>query len=178
MHSLPQCMTAASALSLALRSGLRSGLWAACLSLAACSGQGPSVVLATPNGLVSPFSPAPVMPGGQAPPPPGMQAAPPIPAPAANLDGTYGGTASVLMGGGGQCLGNHQVRNFVVRGNQARWSGFRGRIDPDGETQMHFGQTWIVGQFEGATFHGQLSVGGWGRGPGCTYLLTLERVGP
>ena len=48
-------------------------------------------------------------------------------------------------------------------------------IDGDDGLQMVYNQQWILGQFEGATFHGHVTF--WGRqGPGCTYLLNLERT--
>ena len=57
--------------------------------------------------------------------------------------------------------------------------GSGARSPPDGGLQMVFGGTWIVGQFEGATFRGQVDdTGGRWRGPGCTFILTLERTGP
>jgi len=106
------------------------------------------------------------------------QPAMPAGAPAATLDGTYRGTASVLMTGAGQCTQSHRVSDFRVRGNQAVYSSFRGKIEPDGSVQMHFGHDWIIGQFDGSGFSGQLEVDNWSRGPGCVWLLRLTRVGP
>lgn len=51
-------------------------------------------------------------------------------------------------------------------------------IDANNGLQMVNGNQWIIGQFEGATFHGQLDVPrGW-NAPGCTYMLTLQRTRP
>jgi hypothetical protein len=55
---------------------------------------------------------------------------------------------------------------------------FRGTIAPSGSVQMVYGQDWIFGQFEGATFRGQLDLRGRFGAPGCTYQFSLERVGP
>ncbi len=67
------------------------------------------------------------------------------------------------------------VVGFHVSGNRVRFGRFRGTIDGDDGLQMVYNQQWILGQFEGATFHGHVTF--WGRqGPGCTYLLNLERT--
>ena len=87
------------------------------------------------------------------------------------------GTATVLNTAGGLCTDTLKVSGFVVRGTSARFEGFRGTIAADGGLQMIYGQDWIVGQFEGATFHGQLSTMGRFGAPGCTYMLNLERTG-
>jgi hypothetical protein len=80
--------------------------------------------------------------------------------------------------GGGLCTETRNVADFFVRGSAARFGGFRGTIAPDGGVQMVYGQDWLVGQFEGATFHGQLDILGRFGSPGCTYMLNLERSGP
>ena len=90
----------------------------------------------------------------------------------------YAGTADVLTTGGGLCLQNRRVTNFRVRGNAVRFGVYHGKIDADGGLQMAYGQNWIVGQFEGATFHGQFEIPGRFGSPGCSYLLSLARVGP
>ena len=47
---------------------------------------------------------------------------------------------------------------------------------------MVHGEQWIVGQFEGATFNGQFTIPPPrrmnARGLGCSYMLTLARIGP
>jgi hypothetical protein len=167
-----------------LRAGVRAWLVPACLTLFGCTVQtglpGPNVILDTPMGPVPVNSPAPVMPGGgQAGPPPGLEPSLPVPTQAVSRDGTYSGTAEVLSTAGGMCLNGTKVDNFRVRGNSVRFGGFRGTIAPDGGLQMVFGGTWIVGQFEGATFRGQVDdTGGRWSGPGCTFILTLDRTGP
>ena len=168
-----------------LRAGARACLVPACLTLFGCTVQtglsAPNVVLDTPTGPVplnSP-APAPVMPGGLAGPPPGLEPSLPVPTQAVSRNGTYTGTAEVLSTAGGTCLNGTKVDNFKVHGNSVRFGGFRGTIAPDGGLQMVFGGTWIVGQFEGATFRGQVDdTGGRWSGPGCTFILTLERTGP
>jgi hypothetical protein len=148
----------------------------ACLLLFGCSGA-PTVLLDTPTGVVPLNSPAPVMPSGLAAPPPGLEPSLPIPNQSVNRDGGYTGTATVLNTAGGLCTDTLKVSGFTVRGTSARFGGFRGTIAADGGLQMVYGQDWIVGQFEGATFHGQLSTMGRFGSPGCTYLLNLERAG-
>lgn len=102
-----------------------------------------------------------------------------LPAPAAVVDrsGDYTGTAAPLDTGGGLCLGTRKVGNFFVRGNRVRYGGFHGTIDSDNGLQMIYGSAWIVGQFEGASFHGQLDLPGRFGALGCTYLLDLQRTG-
>jgi hypothetical protein len=90
----------------------------------------------------------------------------------------YAGTAVPLDTGGGACLYDQQVGNFRVRGNSVRYGGFRGTIAADGGLQMVSAQDWIIGQFEGPAFHGQLDLYGRFGAPGCTYMLSLQRVGP
>ena len=110
--------------------------------------------------------------------PPGFDAAMSTPGPAVVRDGTYGGTADVLMTHGGLCLENKRVKDFHVQGNKVRYGGFRGTIAPDGMLQMAYGQDWIVGQFAGATFQGHLDVPGRIGDPGCSYMLKLQLIGP
>jgi hypothetical protein len=162
-----------------LRAGLRACLIPACLSAFGCSGV-PNVVLDTPTGPIPLITPAPVMPAGL-PPPPGMENVQPYNPPSpqsVSRDGTYSGTAEPLDTGGGLCVSSHAVGAFIVRGNSVRYGGFRGRIAADGGLQMQYGQDWLVGQFEGATFHGQLSLLGRFGAPGCTYMFNLGRTGP
>ncbi len=158
----------------------------AALTLCGCTEQGgapPNVYLSTGVGSVQLNSPAQVAPGGdQVPPPPGlMGSAPglPVPGQGASRNGTYSGTAELLSTAGGMCTSGMKVDNFKVRGNSVRFGQFHGTIAPDGGLQMVSDQTWIFGQFEGATFRGQVNgAGGRGGGPGCTFMLTLERTGP
>jgi len=131
----------------------------------------------TPTGAVSLNAPTPAMPGGSVPPPPGMGVASASPGQRVGREGNYSGRAIVLNSGGGQCRGTFTMTNFRVSGNSARFGGFRGTIDAEGGLQMVYGQDWIIGQFEGATFHGQIDL--WGRiGPSCSYMINLDRVGP
>jgi hypothetical protein len=95
-----------------------------------------------------------------------------------NRTGSYAGTAVPLETGGGLCIQTEKVGNFHVRGNSVRYGRFRGRIDANNGLQMVNGNQWIIGQFEGATFHGQLDLPGGFNNPGCTFMLSLERVGP
>jgi hypothetical protein len=146
-----------------------------CLMLFACST--PTVVLDTPTGVVPLNAPTPAMPGGLAAPPPGLEPTSP-PMQAVSRDGSYTGTATVLVTGGGLCTEALKVSGFEVRGQRASFGGFRGTIAGDGGLQMAYGQDWIIGQFEGATFRGQLNTLGRFDAPGCNYLLNLQRTGP
>jgi hypothetical protein len=143
--------------------------------LAACSA-GPTVLVDTPTGVTPIYTPGPAMPGGAVAPPPGLENSPPPPRNPLSWEGDYTGIAVPLDTGGGICISNQQVGNFRVRRNAVRYGGFRGRIAPDGGLQMVYGQDWIIGQFEGAAFHGQLDLNGRFGAPGCTYMLTLNRV--
>ena len=66
----------------------------------------------------------------------------------------------------------------VVRGRSVRYGGYRGTIEPGGGLQMAYGQNWIIGQFEGTTFHGQIDLYAGFEGLACSYMLSLARVGP
>jgi hypothetical protein len=153
---------------------------AASLGLPGCSGQAPLVMLDTPTGPVTLNAPQPAMTADMAGPPPGLEpaVAMSVPGSAVGRDGSYAGTADVLSTDGGVCIENQRVGGFRVHGDAVRYGRFRGRIAPDGGLQMVYGQDWIVGQFEGATFHGQLDLQGRFESPGCTYMLNLQRVGP
>jgi hypothetical protein len=162
---------------MSLRAGRAAVLVTGCLALFGCTGPAPHVMISTPTGPISLNSPAPAMPGGFVPPPPGMGVASPGPDQGPGRDGNYSGRATLLNSGGGQCGGMFTMTNFRVRGNSARFSGFRGTIDAQGGLQMAHGQDWIIGQFEGATFNGQINLSRR-IGPGCSYMISLERVGP
>jgi hypothetical protein len=146
--------------------------------MAACSG-GPDVLLDTLTGVTPIYTPTPqaAMPGGMIAPPPGMEPTPPPAAQMGSRNGSYTGTAFPLETGGGLCISTLTVSNFHVQGNAVRFGGFRGRIDADDGLQMVYGSRWIIGQFEGSTFHGQLDVPGSFGAPGCTYMLNLQRGG-
>jgi hypothetical protein len=137
----------------------------------------PKVVLDSPMGVTPLYSPAPTTPNGFAPPPPWLQPALPASAQIANRSGSYAGTAQPLSTGAGACINTLQVSGFRVRGHSVRFGRFHGTIAADNGLQMAYGQQWIIGQFEGASFVGQLNFPDR-FGPGCTYMLTLERVGP
>ena len=113
--------------------------------------------------------------------PPGNAARPdgqPFAAPRpVSRDGTYAGTAVPLDTFGGACTSTMRVEGFHVTGNSVRFGQYRGTIDGNNGLQMVYRGTWIVGQFEGDNFQGQ--VDSMGRfAPGCTFSMTLQRVGP
>jgi len=148
---------------------LRVALVGVALSLPGCSEPGTSTPFYTPTGVVPQTAspPATSVPTSAAP-----------PAHAAGHDGTYRGISTVLSSGAGRCFGRQNITGFEVRGNRARWDGFRGTIDPDGGVQMHHGVEWLVGQFEEGRFVGQLEIGKWSSSSSCVYMFTLDRVGP
>jgi hypothetical protein len=157
----------------------------ALLFLASCSGgvglQTPTVAIATPPVVTQLSSDAPEVPGG----PPPMAPLPtlamgsaPSAAPAKPVrSGTYIGVAWP-MESGGSCSTTREVSGFHVRGNAVQYGGLRGTIDNQNGVQMTNGQTWIYGQFENAMFAGQMDVPGPRGGVGCTYQLSLSRIGP
>ena len=152
-----------------------------CLLVLSCSNsaslQIPDVVLDTPMGVTPLYTPAPTARYGLALPPPGLQSGLPISPQITDRSGSYAGTAQPLSTDLGACINTLKVSGFLVRGNSVRFGGFHGTIAADSGLQMAYGQQWVIGQFEGASFHGQLNFPGR-FGPGCTYMLTLERVGP
>jgi hypothetical protein len=129
-------------------------------------------------GVTPIYAPAPAMPGGAIGPPPGMQASLPTSGQVVDRSGNYAGTAVPLDTGGGICIQTRKVGDFFVRGNSVRYGRFHGTIDADSGLQMVYGRQWIIGQFDGATFHGQLDLPGGFNSAGCTYMLSLERIGP
>jgi len=168
------------------RAAARAFLVSACLALLGCTVQtglpGPNVTLSTPTGPVPIYTQPqpPAGAGNDLAVPPGLEPASPLPPPfqSGNRNGTYSGRAVVLSTAGGVCDNGMNVSNFKVYGNSVRFGQFRGTITPDGGLQMVFRGTWIIGQFEGATFRGQADfTGRWGT-PGCVFLLNLERTGP
>jgi hypothetical protein len=153
-----------------------------CIALAGCSGGPPSVTLNTAAGQTPIFRPPEGLPGGPPTPPQSGQPAAPTASAPTDFSGTYAGTAVPLDTGGGLCITTRNVSGFTVRGRSVRFGAFRGTIDANNGVQMFRGQQWIVGQFEGAIFYGQLDLtpqGSRGRfaARGCSYILNLERVG-
>lgn len=127
----------------------------------------PAVVLSTPAGTASIYSPVePLSPLA-------------VPEPPFDASGTYSGVARPLSTAGGLCIRPIPVSGFHVTGNTVQFGGFRGAIDAQHGLQMTFGGQWIVGQFEELRFDGQIDVPGPGRfGLGCSYAMTLRRISP
>jgi hypothetical protein len=148
-----------------------------CLTLAGCSGTPQNVVLDTPSGPVALNAPPPPSGGLAAPPPNLMPAQPPVAAGSINLNGTYSGSMNVLVTNGNQCQSSTPVRDFTVADHRVRFGGFRGTIQANGGLQMTYGGIWIIGQFNGPSFHGQVNFPGRFDSPGCTYLMDLQRTG-
>jgi hypothetical protein len=156
---------------------LAAGISTMFLMLAGCSGRAPTVIFAGPNGPVVLNSPSSAMPGGQVGPPPGMEPMGPAFVQSSNRSGSYTGSATVLASNGYACQSPVKISGFHVNGNAVRFGGFRGRIDPYNGLQMANRGQWIVGQFDGATFNGQITFWSNQLGPRCTYLLNLQRTG-
>ncbi len=155
------------------------------LLLTGCSGsvglRPSTVAIGTPPGATQLSSDTPEIPGGPPPMAPlptlAMGSAPPAPPVKPVRSGTYTGVAWP-MGSSGSCTTTREVSGFHVRGNAVRYGGLRGTIDTQKGVQMTNGQTWIYGQFEGKYFAGQMDVPGPRGGTGCTYQLSLSRIGP
>ena len=144
------------------------------LMLSGCSGP-PNVYALTPNGPVSLYTPSPTMPGGQVGPPPGL-GSPPVPTPQpGDINGTYTGAATLFATAGNLCRETLKIVGFRVYNGRVRFGRYRGRIDSDGGLQMVSDNQWIIGQFEGATFHGQVTFQN-NFTYGCTYLINLQRT--
>src|SRR5271165_798911 len=166
-----------------LRAGARACMLPACLALVGCTVQtglpAPNVMINTPGAGTVPLSaPEPVMPGGSPPPPPGLGSTLPAPTQPASRDGTYTGSMEPLSSAGGLCTSVIKVTGFRVRGNSVRFGDYRGTIAADGGLQMVYRNVWIIGQFEGATFHGEVDGSGTFPNPTCSFIMTLERTGP
>jgi hypothetical protein len=148
-------------------------LVAAALTLFGCTAQSglsmPSVTLDTQMGALPLYPPAPEA---------GPRTAAPVADQAVGRDGSYAGSVVVLTTNGGLCTNSPTISGFVVRGGSVRFGPFQGTIDPYNGLQMVYGGDWIVGQFQGAAFRGQLSVPGPRQTPGCTYFVSLARTGP
>jgi hypothetical protein len=168
IRKMPRCHQIAAGFGIGL-------LAAACTTMHPSSGP-PTVIHSTP------FGSSQVPTGGQPPiPPGGAPAVPPTgltppPANVGDRNGTYSGTASPLSTGGGACLTNQSVSGFRVDGNSVRWGRFHGTISRDNGLQMVNGNTWVFGQFVGTRFDGQISTTR-GSGPGCSFIMTLEKTG-
>jgi hypothetical protein len=158
--------------------------------LLACSGNGPQMpsVTLTSGPVVIPVYVPPSrqqsvqpMSRGTIGPAPGMEPALPTPAQAAGRSGTYAGVMEPLSTAGGDtnCVNIVQIAGWYVYGNRVRFGQFHGTIDADDSLQMVYGRDWITGQFDGATFHGQLIDYGTGNTlPGCSFMISVKRVGP
>lgn len=93
------------------------------------------------------------------------------------FDGLYQGPANAMFTGGGTCPGMQPVTDFHVTNSVAQWSGYSGRIDPNGRVEMHHGFEFMTGTFRGNRFVGRLETGAYGRGPSCVYVFNLRRTG-
>lgn len=152
-------------------------LAAACTTVIPSSGP-PTIIRSTPFGsqVISGNQPV-VGPGGNlAAPPPGLEPNLPPPTASGSRSGIYQGIAVPLNTGGGQCIANQTITGFKVNGNSVRWRGFRGTIAADNGLQMVNGGTWVVGQFVGDRFDGQISSTSRLSGPGCSFMMSLQRT--
>ena len=152
-------------------------LAAACTTVIPSSGP-PTVIRSTPLGsqVVSGNQPV-VQPGGTlAAPPAGLEPNRPPAAAGADRSGIYAGTAVPLNTAGGLCIANKTIRDFKVNGNSVRWGRFRGTIAADNGLQMVNGNTWVFGQFVDGRFDGQISTFTRASGPGCSFMMSLERT--
>jgi hypothetical protein len=152
-------------------------LAAACTTVIPASGP-PTVIRSTPFGsqVVGGGQPV-VQPGGNlAAPPAGLEPNRPPAAAGGDRSGIYGGIAVPLNTGGGVCIANQTISGFKVDGNSVRWGRFRGTIAADNGLQMVNGNTSVFGQFVGDRFEGQISTTRRVSGPGCSFMMSLERT--
>nr|WP_294520247.1 hypothetical protein [uncultured Rhodopila sp.] len=152
-------------------------LAAACTTIIPGSGP-PTIIRSSPLGSQVVSGPQPVVqPGGTlAAPPAGLESNRPPAAASVDRSGIWSGTAVPLNTGGGVCIANQTIRDFKVTGNSVRWGRFRGTIAADNGLQMVNGNTWVFGQFVGNRFDGQISTSTRANGPGCSFMMTLERT--
>jgi hypothetical protein len=149
--------------------------------LQGCAGsdwQPPTVMAASTMGATTIYPPAAAQPAPDvlpAPPAGLVNAAPPAGTPAGH-DGDYAGWAEPLMSDGGLCLQTLRIEGFRVRDDRVSFGRFRGRIDSEAGLQMAGGNDWLIGQFDGATFHGQLLTYATHSRPSCSFIVKLERV--
>jgi hypothetical protein len=144
--------------------------------LQGCSASGwqpPTVLLATSGGATTLYQPAAAREASEVlpVPPPGL-----VPGQVARPDGTYAGTADPLVTDGGLCVRTLRIEGFQVVGDRVRFGRFHGRIDQSNGVQMPYGNEWLVGQFGDGTFHGYLMTYDVHSRPGCSFILSLERV--
>lgn len=99
----------------------------------------------------------------------------PVPA-QGSWDGVYSGSAFPVNTGGGICIRKERISDFRVEGDSVRWRAFRGRIRNNNLRMVH-GNTWIIGQFTGDRFNGQVIMSGRFGAPQCTFAMTLDRTG-
>jgi hypothetical protein len=157
--------------------------WLVALSalLGGCAGsdwQPPTVMAASAMGAKTIYPPAAARPAPDAlpAPPAGLaNAAPPAGTPAGH-DGDYAGWADPLATDGGLCAQTLRIEGFRVLGDRVSFGQFRGRIDSENGLQMAGGNDWLIGQFYGATFQGQLMTYDTHSRPGCSFIVRLERV--
>ena len=147
--------------------------------LQGCAGsdwQRPTVIAASAMGAKTIYPPAAerdVLPA----PPPGLANTPPPAGQPAGRDGAYAGTADPFVTDGGLCGQTLRIEGFQVVGDRVRFDRFHGRIDREDGLQMAYGNEWLIGQFYGATFHGQLMTYAVHGRPACSFIISLERVG-
>jgi hypothetical protein len=102
-------------------------------------------------------------------PPPLAAPSPPAPPPS----GTFAGVAQLNSSPGSLCRRELPIQTFTVTGDQVRFHGFRGTIQPGGHLEMQAGGNFISGNFDGGRFVGSF----WRPHPACTYDLLLNHVG-
>jgi len=160
--------------------------WLACLAalsvlLQGCAGsdwQPPTVMVATAMGATTIYPPGAAQPAPDVLPaqPPGSANAPlPVGTPA-RRDGDYAGWADPFVTDGGLCGQTLRIEGFHVRGDRVRFGRFRGRINNGNALQMAGGSDWLIGQFYGVIFHGQLMTYAVRGRPSCSFIVRLERV--
>jgi hypothetical protein len=149
--------------------------------LAGCTGSGwqpPTVMAASVMGAKTIYPPDAAQPTADVlptPPAGSANAASSVGAPAEH-DGDYAGWAYPLVTDGGLCTQTLRIAGFRVLGGRVSFGQYRGRIDSENGLQMAGGTNWLIGQFYGVTFRGQLMTYATHNRPGCSFIVRLERV--
>ena len=87
-------------------------------------------------------------------------------------DGVYEGQAS-LTSPAMPCEVPGNLSPMKVSGGHVDFGNLRGWVQQDGQVNLVFGRVYVVGQFQGTHFSGQIM----NPQPACNYNLSMDRVG-
>ena len=86
-------------------------------------------------------------------------------------DGVYEGQATV-SDPGLPCQQMGTLNPMKVSGGHIDFGNLRGEVQPNGQVKLVFGQVYVVGQFEGTHFSGQIM----NPQPACNFNLSMDKV--